>query len=368
MPAASLLLAGLLATTTAASFHLFGAPAHLTRRASATKFWGLDVSGGAGSISSPILVEHPKNVSELATSLEKIFNENAGGAPTWLLYSAIGIASRELTTRQVQEQVLPALFTDEETAPKARALERKLRANFDEKVQRVLKPAGYRNTETVIKRVLDAELSDLANSNIKDFDDVASHELTAEIIEAVQGEVDFRIQSTISEAVQLNKTAAERDLEEIFKRADADGNEVITFDELYELLSGEPIDPLVAPLAREWTILKTPRTAQTRWESWGSLLMAPQLRRLSTANAATRRLSDRLSRRMEELKQEFGDGAWMDAEWWQQDWIPSSRLSVNMPDADEEEDEEEDEATRAAGATPIVEGRWRKPWRWLRRH
>ena len=83
------------------------------------------------------------------------------------------------------------------------------------------------------------------------------------------------------------------------RRADADGNQVITFDELYELLSGQPIDPLVAPLAAQWAVLKSPETAATRWERWGSLLIAPQVKRLSQISAVARRLVDRIPENFE---------------------------------------------------------------------
>ena len=62
--------------------------------------------------------------------------------------------------------------------------------------------------------------------------------------------------------MQLNETSAQRDLADIFSRADSDGNEVITFDELYELVSGQPIDPLVEPFAREIPVLKAYQEAQ----------------------------------------------------------------------------------------------------------
>lgn len=355
-----------LVLVTLASFRFGGQPAHLTRRPTATKFWGLDVSGGAGTISSPVLDEHPKNVSELATGLESFFNVYATRAPTWLLYSSIGIATRELTSRQAKE-LLPALVTDNEAATKANAIERKLRRNFDARVQRVLKPAGYGNAERVVKRFVDAELNDLASESISSPYDVVEHELTQELLEVVQAEVDYRIQGTISEAIQLNQSAAERDLEEIFRRADADGNEEITFDELYQLLTGQPIDPLIEPIAREWTILKNSRTAESKWESWGSLLLAPQVRKLSTANAATRRFFDQASKRAEELYGEFNNGAWKDEAWWRQDLIPQSRLSVNVP---EETDDDEHQRRREDGNEGGRHGRrskgWRRPWRWLR--
>ena len=102
----------------------------------------------------------------------------------------------------------------------------------------------------------------------------------------------------------LNQTAAERDLFEIMRRADADGNEVITFDELYELITGKPIYPLVAPFVRDWALLKTPRTAETKWERWTSLLIAPQLKRLSQLSSISRRLYDRSVSKLEELAED----------------------------------------------------------------
>ena len=162
----------------AVALHLFGQPSHLTRRPSATKFWAVDVSCGAGSISSPVLSEHPKNVSEVALLSERIFGTIANNAPPWLLVSMFSIASREMVTRQVQDNIVPALISSEDAQPKALELSQRVRRNFDSKVQRLLRPAGYKNTETVLRRVIDGEINDV--KQIRSVDDL---ELTRAVLE-----------------------------------------------------------------------------------------------------------------------------------------------------------------------------------------
>ena len=352
-----------LVLVTLASFRFGGQPAHLTRRPTATKFWGLDVSGGAGTISSPVLDEHPKNVSELATGLESFFNVYATRAPTWLLYSSIGIATRELTSRQAKE-LLPALVTDNEAATKANAIERKLRRNFDARVQRVLKPAGYGNAERVVKRFVDAELNDLASESISSPYDVVEHELTQELLEVVQAEVDYRIQGTISEAIQLNQSAAERD-SEIFGGPTPTG----TRNHLRRALPAPHRPAITRSSSRSRVSGRSSRTRAPRTAS-GSRGVAAA--RAAGAQAEHRQRRDapvlrQASKRAEELYGEFNNGAWKDEAWWRQDLTPQSRLSVNVP---EETDDDEHQRRREDGNEGGRHGRrskgWRRPWRWLR--
>lgn len=173
--------------------NIFGKPAHFLRRPSSVSFWALDVSAGAGSISSPVLSEHPKNVSEIAMLAERGFGAIAASAPDWLLISMFSIATRELITRQVQEKVVPAIVTGAEAQPKALELSQQFRRNLDGKVQRMLQPAGYRNAENIVTRVVDGELNDLSEQ-IRDLNDVFEHEITKAVLEVAEVEVSERIQ------------------------------------------------------------------------------------------------------------------------------------------------------------------------------
>lgn len=112
-----------------------------------------------------------------------------------------------------------------------------------------------------------------------------SHEITQAVLEVVEVEVAERLQEAVNTLVQLNKSSAETDLAEILQRADIDGNEMVTADELYELIAGQPIDPSLRPLAEQLTVLKSERTFENRWERWGSLLIAPQARATSSSSA-----------------------------------------------------------------------------------
>ena len=242
--------------------NLFGQPSHLTRRPSATSFWGLDVSCGAGSISSPVLMEHPKNVSECAMWSEKAVTTFAKGAPPWLLLSAIGIATRELASRRVQDGILPELLISDEAQPKARRLAKEMRQNLDDRIQRMLQPAGYGNAERLVTRFVTAEVDELKGDQ-QPGRRGASRGYQA-VLEVAEAEIAERIQSTVGAIVQLNKTAAEQDLDEIMRRAGLDGDRRVTLDELYELIAGQPIktiDPQGALelLARDIVVLRSPR-------------------------------------------------------------------------------------------------------------
>lgn len=292
----SLLLSLLFLVCTAAlrlPQHPFGRPSHWTRRPTATNFWGLDLSCGAGSISSPVLLEHPKNVSECAMWSEAAVTAYAKDAPPWLLLSVIGIATRELASRKVQDEFLPVLLTSDEAQPKARRLAKNMRQNLDDRIQRMLRPAGYGNAERLISRFVSAEVDDLKGT-IRGLDDLVTHEVTQAVLEVAEAEIAERFQSTVGAIVQLNQTAAERDLDDIMRRADVDGNQELTLDELYELLSGQPFEALdsqglLAPLAREVVVLKSPEVANTRWERWGSFLLASPIREVSRAAEVMRR-------------------------------------------------------------------------------
>lgn len=423
---------------------LFGAPSHLTRRPSATTFWALDVSGGAGQLSSPVLSEHPKNVSECAMMAERTFSVLASEAPPWLLLSAIGIATRELASRQVQDGIVPALITSGDARPKARALSQTLRRNFDDRcesslehaglehsdtrartptallahacnsnhlphqslthralalfpprrVQRVLQPAGYGSAERVINRFVDAEVRDLQQT-ITSIDDVVEHEITRAVLEVAEAEVAERIQEAIGTVTGLNETAAERDLADIMRRADADGNEAITFDELYELMMGTPIDPVVAPLAREWVVLKSPRVAESRWEEWGSKALAPAIKRASQLSAISRKLWEKgvaqVNERAGEIEREIAEGKWEPKAVWErarvqgmhdapparQDGVLSGSSSSDVSGSgstDGEEDEPQEHLRhglrgrlrRRSSVRGPSHARWRKPWLWRR--
>ena len=378
------------------ALRIFGTPQHVTRRPSSVSFWAADLSCGAGAISSPVLLEHPKNVSECAMLWERTISEVSKGAPNWLLLSAVGIATRELASRQVQEGLVPALVTSGEARPKAKALSQRLRRNLDDRVQRVLQPAGYGNAERMIGRFVDAEVQAL-QSQITSLNDVIDHEITQGVIEVVEAEVAGRIQETletVAESAGVNQTAAERDLSEIMRRADADGNEEITFDELYELMLGKPIDPLVQPLAAEWTILKSPRTASSQWERWNSLILAPPLKRLSQISSIGRKLYDRaafqLTSQVEEASRNVTERVWVIDRMLELGLADLSPITEELPRQPPSPPPPPPGLRTAGGrALQVAErkqlraerkqlleerrqkrlrsGTWRKPWRWFRR-
>ena len=353
------------------ALRLFGGPQHVTRRPTAINFWALDLSGGAGGISSPQLLEHPKNVSECAMFSERVFRALAGDAPAWLLYSGIGIATRELASRQVQEQLVSALGETGGSREKALTLSLKLRENFDNRVQRVLQPAGYGNAERLINRWVDDEINDLGKQISSPYD-VLDHEITRAVLDVAEAEVVGRVQDALVTVSGLNQTAAERDLAEIFRKADADGNDVITFDELYELMLGQPIYPLARPYAREWAVLKSPESADSPWEASASLLIAPQLKRLSQVLSISRRMWDRAPKELEKAT----DTITRDVT--ERFWELDKSLGLGLQDSgmDLERKARLDEMARILEVARQEEqerarlakrSRWRKPWTWRRR-
>jgi len=370
------------------SGNLFGGPSHRTRRASATKFWGLDMSGGVGSLSSPVLAEHPKNASEAAMFYERLGSRLASRLPPWLLLSTVSVVTREIATRQVQQGIVPALVADAEAKPKADFLARKLRSNFDKRIQRMLAPGGYGNAQRLVKRFVDAELDEL-ESTIRSIDDVIEHEITKAIMEVVEVETIGRIQGAISDAVKLNQSSAALDLEEILAWADADGNERITFDELYELISGGPIDPCLAPLAREVTVLTSTRASSNRWDRWRSLLIAPQVKNVARASALLRRLYERGERQMpkaildglisasRELESSFStemqrladtiSANFAGTAYTPPDAAAAAAAAAAHANSDQHGEGDGEGAGRLADEQHEQRRRWWKPWSWKRR-
>ena len=108
-------------------------------RVSPHRFWALDFSAGAGSISAPYIAEHiVSNVTDAAVTWEKVGSDVASRLPRWLLLSIIGVVTRELTSREVRETLVPALITSGEAQPKAKLLTSKLRRSLDTRVSKVL--------------------------------------------------------------------------------------------------------------------------------------------------------------------------------------------------------------------------------------
>ena len=113
-------------------------------RVSPHRFWALDVSAGAGSISAPYIAEHiVSNVTDAAVTWEKVGSGVASRLPRWLLLSIIGVVTRELTSREVRETLVPALITSGEAQPKAKLLTSKLRRSLDTRVSKVIAGGGF---------------------------------------------------------------------------------------------------------------------------------------------------------------------------------------------------------------------------------
>jgi len=257
----------------------------------ARRFWSFDMSGGAGAISSPVREEHLRNASYIATWGEKKGAWVASCMPRWLLLSVIGIATRELTSRDVRETLVPAIITSGEARPKARLISATLRKNLDKRVERVLAAGGFGNTRRIIDRFVEQELAELSTT-VTSIEDVVENEITKGILEVLELEFADRITSSVSYAVQLNESVAASDIAGILEVADKNADGELTGDELYELIFGRPIDPAWQRLAANWVVLKAPQFAEDRWERWRSLLLAPWVSRLSRLAQLSRSVAE----------------------------------------------------------------------------
>lgn len=259
-------------------------------RPSAIKFWALDTSAGAGSLSSPVREEHFKNASEMIILGEKYGSLAASLMPRWLLLSVLGIVSRELTSRDVRERLVPALTESNEAQQKALSTANQLRRNLDERVSRVLKGVTTRrpgDTRSVIDRFIEQEMKDLENS-ITSVQDVLENEITGALSEVLQLELSDRFERSVSTAVNMNMTTSYDELMELLGAADKNSDGTLSMDELYELVFGVSIDPQLNDLAQQMVVLRNPDMTDSRLEKWTSLALAPWVARLGRASQLVR--------------------------------------------------------------------------------
>jgi hypothetical protein len=251
-----------------------------------------------------------KDASEAAMFYERVAANLLEGAPPWLLFYTLAAVTREILSRRVQQGIVPSLVNSDPAArKKAMVLAKQFRGNFDNRIQDALRPGAYSNAENFIRRIVDADREIV----FSDLGGVVSTELAQAFRDVIEAESQGRIQRAIGEAAELNQTSAEKDLADIMTRADGDGNEMITADELWELIFKEPIIPAVAPLAQQWPVLKSVRSAANSWEMFTSLLMAPQIKRLSQVANIVRGWCDRNVDRPVEKAREHAEGVVHDA-------------------------------------------------------
>ena len=79
-------------------------------------------------------------------------------------------------------------MADAEAKPKADFLARKLRSNFDKRIQRMLAPGGYGNAQRLVKRFVDAELDELESKTSKDLENAILDDQKRRVREGRVGE------------------------------------------------------------------------------------------------------------------------------------------------------------------------------------
>ena len=259
-------------------------PAHLYTRESAITFWAGDFSAGAGSISSPVRAEHLKNASEIVLIGEDLGSRLAGTMPRWLLLSILGVVTRELTSRDVREKLVPQLYESSQAQEKARGVSALLRRNLDQRVTRVLETytRGGGKLSGAISRLVEEEVAEVQRS-LTSYDDVIENEIVAALQEVLELELSERFELGVSAAVQLNVSDSVDEISSLLRVADKNADGELSFDEVYDLVAGEPINPVFNELAQRWIVLKSPELTQNRWERWSSLVLAPWIGRLSRA-------------------------------------------------------------------------------------
>lgn len=233
----------------------------IARQKSCLRFWALDVSGGAGSISSPVMAEHQKNSAEAALLYERITSSLLEGASSKLLLTLSGILTRVYLNRETQKRVRAAIKTCPELQQNAELVLQKVRTKVDDRIQSTA-PELFRSGigfTTGIKYLFES------------LDD----EILQPIREVAEAEAQGRLQQTVADLVQLNESSAKAELDEIMRSADADGNGLLSLDEFWELVTGLRLDPVLESLAQNFTVLRSEGTSKNRREYMASLFMVP---------------------------------------------------------------------------------------------
>jgi hypothetical protein len=160
------------------------------RRPSSVRFWRLDLSCGAGSISTPVLAEHQKNASEIAVLGEGAFSMLCSCLPKYILLSGLAIITRELTSRETTAVVLRSLESTE-AKPRAEALSKSLRSSLDTRISRVLAGGGFGDTRGLWERVVAMEMAEVGLSvsndgtvlsNITSFEDLVNNPVARTLV------------------------------------------------------------------------------------------------------------------------------------------------------------------------------------------
>jgi hypothetical protein len=219
-------VASVLLLCTAVRGAWFGGPAHVHSRPSAIQFWALDVSAGAGSLSSPVRNEHYRNASRAIVLGERYGSRLATGLPRWLLLSVVGISSRELTSRDVRDRLVPALYESRDAQEKAASTAERLRRNLDDRVSRIIRGVTTRrpgeaalSTQAILDKFLQEEREEL-QASMGSVQDVVENELTRALTEVLQLELAERLEKTASAAVQLNVSSSYTELSALLAAAD----------------------------------------------------------------------------------------------------------------------------------------------------
>mmetsp|Transcript_13400 Transcript_13400/g.23547 ORF Transcript_13400/g.23547 Transcript_13400/m.23547 type:complete len:499 (+) Transcript_13400:96-1592(+) len=257
------------------------------RSDSSIKFWALDMSAGAGAISSPVLDEHPVTILASPTlMIERFFAWLFDRAPQWLLFSTVGVLTREIASRSVLDSI-PEWQQDPEAKRKAASLAKTLKTKFNTAVKNTLAPANYGSARNFLQRFVTDQYEELTGST--------------EIVQRAAGiyeeEVTGFVQKFLGDALKLNESSAEADLGEVLRTVDQDGDNIITVSELFTQLTGQTLPKEVQARAEQTPVLKSANVAKDRWERWRSLVIAPWVKTL----IQTKNLLQRSSKVMKKL-------------------------------------------------------------------
>jgi len=244
--------------------------------------------------------------------------------PDWFLFSALGVVTREVASRDAQQGLDTSKIIQTEIGKdKAKSLAAQLRQNFDDKIQRALRGVERGKWGKIGRNILKGELEDL--KKITRVDDILSNEILIATTEVIEAETWGRIQDLISSSfssagLELNQESAVDDLDDIVRVADIDDNGIIELDELYEYVVGVPVPSWFKPFARRQPVLLSAANASKPGELFISSLTAQEVKKLRQLFVVARMRYERA-----------GTNIQLNLNWLKRQLLPDEFLS-NLPD------------------------------------
>lgn len=127
----------------------------------------------------------------------------------------------------------------------------------------------------------------LVDNTWEDIKDVITPGIVSASWEAANVRVADWMQQGYADQNNISSDSLQDDLDDLMRMADADGDQVITGEELYKLVSGSALPPQLRK-AFSQPLLFTTSTARNSWDLFVSRLASPVLKRITQVNADIR--------------------------------------------------------------------------------